>query len=77
MSTSLKPATDAYGSGSGGYTKRELAEGFASLDGLIDRAHTNLDGPSRIYDGWGHPISKNEAVVTRRDWKGKAETSME
>jgi hypothetical protein len=68
-----------------GYTKRELAEGFASLDGLIDRAHTNLDGPSRIYDGWGHPISKNEAVVTRRDWKGKpasdisqeAETSME
>ena len=68
-----------------GYTKRELAEGFASLDGLIDRAHTNLDGPSRIHDGWGRPISKNEAIVTRRAWKGKpasdisqeAQTSME
>ncbi len=59
-----------------GYTKRELAEGFASLDGLIDRAHTNLDRPSRIHDGWGRPISKNEAVVTRRDWRGKPASDM-
>jgi hypothetical protein len=54
------------------YTKRELRDGIATLDDLIERAHTNLDGPSRIQDGWGLPISRQDALITRLDWKGES-----
>ena len=51
------------------YTKRELRDGFALLDDLIERAHENLDGPARIHDGLGLPISRQDAVAARLDWK--------
>lgn len=54
------------------YTKRELRDGIATLDDLIERAHTNLDGPSCIHDGWGLPISRQDAAVARLDWKGES-----
>ncbi len=54
------------------YTIRELRDGIATLDDVIERAHTNLDGPSPIHDGRGLPISRRDAVVTRLDWKGES-----
>lgn len=58
------------------YVKRELRDGFALLDDVIERAHTNPDGPSPIYDGRGRPISKQEADVTRNDWKSESESGI-
>lgn len=56
-----------------GYIKRELRDGFTLLDKVIERAHTNADGPRRYYDGWGHPISSQDAIVARLNWKGEAD----
>lgn len=52
------------------YTKRELRDGFAMLDDLTERALANPDGPARIHDGLGLPISRQDAVATRLNWKG-------
>ncbi len=53
-----------------GYIKRELQDGLASLGDLIERAHMNTAGPSRYHDGWGRPISIQDAIAARHDWKG-------
>ena len=50
-----------------GYTKRELKDGVARLDGLFERAHTHLDGPSPVYDGRGRPISMQDVVAIKLD----------
>ena len=52
------------------YIKRELRSGFAMLDDLIERAHENPDGPARIHDGLGLPVSRQDALATRLDWRG-------
>ncbi len=57
-----------------GFIKRELQDGMASLDDLIERAHLNTAGPSRYYDGWGRPISIQDGVAARQDWKGEADS---
>ncbi len=51
------------------YTRRELRNGFAMLDDLIERAHENPDGPARIHDGLGLPISRQDAAAARLQWK--------
>ena len=54
-----------------GYIKRELQDGLASLDDLIERAHMNTAGPARYHDGWGRPISIQDAIAARIEWKGE------
>ncbi len=53
-----------------GYIKRELQDGMVSLDDLIERAHMKPAGPTRYHDGWGRPISIQDALDARHDWRG-------
>lgn len=57
-----------------GYIKRELQNGLATLDDLIERAHMNPAGPARYHDGWGRPISIQDAVAARQAWRGKPDS---